>query len=639
MAGAALGLGEDATEHVIGQLEARLAEVDTAVAAVAVGALDVAVPAAATDVSDSMTKSPRVSGDKRRPRLLGLESLCPLVASGQWLPDMRVRAGAVDALGDVTGGPARVVEWAEVESSEADVIVICCCGRSAEGAAEEVRAHLLSRPAIWQLPAMRAVPPQLYVVAHDYFSRPGPRLVDGIETLVALLHPSLISPEVFNARTAEALQLVIEEPNSSNAALVKGGGRGGGNDGIASRSGYRFELVASSREPASPATAPVRTTPEVRSASAMVVAPNDDGSLILFGGERDISVERAVRGMGDVWKLMPPTAGWESCSCPEVRWSGPLECGAIANEDVPTARSNHAAVACGDHMLVFGGWSADGTSPLSHPELLHLETLCWTHCSTVNEPPSPRGNPTLVYSPRRHLVVVYGGWNRTERLDDCYCLDMESWRWILAAKDSGRAQQPEPCARTDHTAVLWCASATSERMLVFGGSTKRGASDELWSLNCSNGDPASWRWTIDEAEMGRGPWPAPRTSHAAAIAGSGESAALIIVGGQDGSLGPGIRTLLAELIAASPCLLHSLCQSPSFCHSLSLSSLRSICVGRGCRDCGRRLDLASARIETSHVEPAELARHLSVAEMPPLSRGGQWACDCVRRLRRRTHAR
>ena len=85
-------------------------------------------------------------------------------------------------------------------------------------------------------------------------------------------------------------------------------------------------------------------------------------------------------------------------------------------------------MACGDYLLVFGGWSADGSAPLAHPELLHLETRCWTHCSTVNEPPPARGNPTLVYSRRRHLALLFGGWNRRERLGDAWCLDMESWR-------------------------------------------------------------------------------------------------------------------------------------------------------------------------------------------------------------------
>ena len=112
----------------------------------------------------------------------------------------------------------------------------------------------------------------------------------------------------------------------------------------------------------------------------------------------------------------------------------------------------------------------DGATPLGDAELLHLETRCWTHCSTVNRGPPPRGNPTLVYSARRHLAIVYGGWDRRELLGDAWCLDLEAWRWHegpasqpagkLQGKPQGKLQgKPDageggPDARTDHTAVL-----------------------------------------------------------------------------------------------------------------------------------------------------------------------------------------
>ena len=210
--------------------------------------------------------------------------------------------------------------------------------------------------------------------------------------------------------------------------------------------------------------------PAVRSASVLVQA--EDGALLVFGGEtQPSSSTRHERVVDDVWSLGPPTAGWEACSCPTPKWVK-WACGATANESVPTARSNHAAVACGEHLLVFGGWAADGNTPLSHPELLHLVSRVWTHCSTTNAPPSPRGNATLVYSQKRHLVILYGGWDRTTRLGDLHCLDMESWTWHEAATEAadGHAQ---PAPRTDHTAVLWRVDGTRELMLVFGGSTCR----------------------------------------------------------------------------------------------------------------------------------------------------------------------
>mmetsp|Transcript_46031 Transcript_46031/g.99967 ORF Transcript_46031/g.99967 Transcript_46031/m.99967 type:complete len:514 (+) Transcript_46031:111-1652(+) len=280
--------------------------------------------------------------------------------------------------------------------------------------------------------------------------------------------------------------------------------------------------------------------PAVRSASVLV--PISGGELLVFGGEASLTSERSTRTLSDVWTLSPPASDgrWQASSCPTGHSWRPWKCSAVANENVPTARSNHVALACGDHLLVFGGWAADGNTPLSHPELLHLETACWTHCSTVEPPPPPRGNPTAVYTPSRHLAVIYGGWDKVQRLDDVWCLDMESWRWHRGA--SARDSE-QPSARTDHTAVLWRVDAQEERMLVFAGSTLKGASDELWSLDISRGSPEQWSWLREVVE---GPAPSPRTSHAAAITGEGASASLVICGGQNGAFGSGAVGILAD---------------------------------------------------------------------------------------------
>ena len=87
---------------------------------------------------------------------------------------------------------------------------------------------------------------------------------------------------------------------------------------------------------------------------------------------------------------------------------------------------------------------------------------------------------------------------------------MESWRWHRA-NTAAVVGGGGPCARTDHTGVLWSKNAGTEHLLVFGGSTLRGASDELWRLDCSSGAPEEWAWA-DETD-GRngavrvGPWP------------------------------------------------------------------------------------------------------------------------------------
>ncbi|CAE8687978.1 unnamed protein product [Polarella glacialis] len=557
--GAALGLPEEETEAVVGPLEARLATVAAA-------------------VHQSREEERDGASRLQRPRVLGLESVCPLVASGMWLPDMRLRAGGIDALeGAFPGCPARLVGPTEIEACGADFVVLCCCGRSALGAAEEAKA-LLACEGTWALPALQARPmTQFFVVGHENFSRPGPRVVDGIETMSALLLlPSdagalLPTDPVVRVSLKGVLRLVVEDEDDEE--IQAEGGRGKKPRG--KPKSWRFESVLPEDEsnPAS-STAPLHAPPNhgvppVRCASALVAT--DSHGLLVFGGEVAVSSEDsatgrplAVQRLADVWTLDPPTkAGkWEACSAPSPTWRGPWACGVTAFEEVPTPRSNHAAVACGDHLLVFGGWSADGATPLSHPELLHLDTRCWTHCSTVNAAPPPRGNPTLVYSPYRHLAILYGGWNKATRLGDVWCLDMESWTWHSGppSPDTDIAtpgEEATPRARTDHDSALWRASPQEERMLVFGGSTSSGSSDELWSLDCSGGAPHEWSWR-DEKENaamtlgGKGPWPPARTSHAIAVAGSGASASLVVVGGQDGALGLGAAAIVADAWVLSP---------------------------------------------------------------------------------------
>lgn len=119
----------------------------------------------------------------RRPRVAALEWLDPIYIGGHWVPQMIELAGGEDALG-FAGEKSRTAEWGEVEAAEPELVVSMPCGYYAEQAAAETirwRRHLA------QLGAR--------VVAVDaaaYFSRPGPRLVDGVELLGHLLHPELV---------------------------------------------------------------------------------------------------------------------------------------------------------------------------------------------------------------------------------------------------------------------------------------------------------------------------------------------------------------------------------------------------------------------------------------------------------------
>jgi iron complex transport system substrate-binding protein len=127
----------------------------------------------------------RAVANARRPRVAALEWLDPVFVGGHWVPQMIELAGGEDALGQ-PGERSRTASWEEVAAAAPELVVSMPCGLYAEEAAAETLRHrdrLLALGA-----AVHAVD------AAAYFSRPGPRLVDGIELLGHLLHPELVAP-------------------------------------------------------------------------------------------------------------------------------------------------------------------------------------------------------------------------------------------------------------------------------------------------------------------------------------------------------------------------------------------------------------------------------------------------------------
>ena len=121
--------------------------------------------------------------DARRPRVAALEWLDPVFIGGHWVPQMIELAGGEDVLG-LPGEKSRTAEWSELEAAMPEVVVSMPCGLYAEQAAAETmrwRRHL-------ELLGARVIA----VDAAAYFSRPGPRLVEGVELLGHLLHPELV---------------------------------------------------------------------------------------------------------------------------------------------------------------------------------------------------------------------------------------------------------------------------------------------------------------------------------------------------------------------------------------------------------------------------------------------------------------
>jgi len=129
------------------------------------------------------------------PRVLALEWLEPAFVAGHWTPQLIEMAGGEDVLG-LAGEPSREHGWEELAQVGADVVVVMPCGYDAPRAREEALAHEVN---LATLGARRAVA----VDAAAYFSRPGPRLIDGLELMAHILHPELVAEAPPGARALE----------------------------------------------------------------------------------------------------------------------------------------------------------------------------------------------------------------------------------------------------------------------------------------------------------------------------------------------------------------------------------------------------------------------------------------------------
>jgi iron complex transport system substrate-binding protein len=123
-----------------------------------------------------------------RPRVLCLEWLDPFYVGGHWVPEMVAKAGGVDVFGRAGEASFRVTSE-EIAACGAEVIVVMLCGYNLARTIEELRRYPI--PAAWNgLPAVRDH--RIFASdANSHFSRPGPRLAEGVEVLAHLIHPEL----------------------------------------------------------------------------------------------------------------------------------------------------------------------------------------------------------------------------------------------------------------------------------------------------------------------------------------------------------------------------------------------------------------------------------------------------------------
>lgn len=126
-----------------------------------------------------------------RPRVLALEWADPPFNAGHWVPDMISAAGGESILTEPGATSVRLT-WAAIEQAAPEIVLFMPCGYSLDQSIAEGR-ELMSRPEL-------AGVSQFWALAGDaYFSRPGPRVVDGVEALGAILHPESGLPPLSRA--------------------------------------------------------------------------------------------------------------------------------------------------------------------------------------------------------------------------------------------------------------------------------------------------------------------------------------------------------------------------------------------------------------------------------------------------------
>jgi iron complex transport system substrate-binding protein len=119
-----------------------------------------------------------------RRRVAMLEWLDPVFVGGHWVPQLIEYAGGVDELG-LSGEPSERRSWEQVAAARPEVVIVAPCGYDVERGLTEARAY---RDRLQALGAERIV----IADASAWFSRPGPRLVEGLEWLGHALHPDLV---------------------------------------------------------------------------------------------------------------------------------------------------------------------------------------------------------------------------------------------------------------------------------------------------------------------------------------------------------------------------------------------------------------------------------------------------------------
>ena len=128
----------------------------------------------------------KAGGIAERPSIACIEWIDPLMAAGNWMPELVRMAGGTNLFG-TDGAHSPWMTWEDLKRADPDVIAVLPCGFDIARTRREMPA-LTERP---DWPGLRAVRNgRVYLTdGNQYFNRPGPRIAESLEILAELLHP------------------------------------------------------------------------------------------------------------------------------------------------------------------------------------------------------------------------------------------------------------------------------------------------------------------------------------------------------------------------------------------------------------------------------------------------------------------
>jgi iron complex transport system substrate-binding protein len=176
------------------------------------------VPARAEAVIDQLQARLEAIGRKTRlgakPTVAAIEWVEPLMAAGNWVPELIELAGG-QSLFAAVGQHSPWLEWDQLCAADPEVIVLMPCGFTIERTVQDV-LDLVKDPRWLGLSAVQRG--AVYTVdGHHYFNRPGPRLVESAEILAEILHPDLFN---FGHRGAGWIRMDLHQEHSIGEAKI-----------------------------------------------------------------------------------------------------------------------------------------------------------------------------------------------------------------------------------------------------------------------------------------------------------------------------------------------------------------------------------------------------------------------------------